>query len=280
MSRPKRIKCLDREMCYHLMSKTAGEYFLLSPSFVKEKFLEIMNKLLMGFCFKLEAYVVMDNHFHLLIRTRNVYEIGGEEILRRGKAAGIYRELILKKDVEKLRERLGDISEFMKMLKEKFSKWYNRNFERKGYFWGGRFKSVLIEDGRAFKYCKDYIEMNPVRAGMVENPWEYEYSSCYDKDMEIREEEFLLLEGIDSGVEEGVIFGSFEFVKRIHEEFKEKFNLKNSNKYKVSKNNEFFSYINLRDREIDEMGIKKRKKIKKRFKKNKNNIFDFKSDQT
>ena len=250
MSRPKRIKSLDKEMCYHLISKTAGGYFFLSPSFVKEKFINIMNTLLKGFCFNLEAYAILDNHFHILIKTKNVFEIDDKEILKRSKDAGIYKNLILNEDIEKLRKRLGDISEFMKMLKEKFSKWYNKTFDRKGYFWGGRFKSVLIEDGIAFNYCKDYIEMNPVRAGIVENPSDYKFSSCYNKKENIDQKLIPQLKIKNILLENGLIFGSLTFIKNFHKNFKNRFNLKKSKKYSntsIKYVGDFSSYINFKE---------------------------------
>jgi putative transposase len=79
---------------------------------------------------------------------------------------------------ERLMRRMNDLSEFMHELKQRFTEWYNATHGRKGggTFWSDRFKSVLVE-GR----CKPlstvaaYIDLNPVRAGMVEDPKDYRW---------------------------------------------------------------------------------------------------------
>ncbi len=54
---------------------------------------------------------------------------------------------------------------------------FNQRHKRKGYFWGDRFKSVIIETGEALLNCLAYIELNPVRAGLVQRPEEYRWCS-------------------------------------------------------------------------------------------------------
>ena len=65
----------------------------------------------------------------------------------------------------------------MQEIKQRFSRWYNKRKGRKGYFWGDRFKSVIIETGEALLNCLAYIDLNPVRAGIVERPEEYRWCS-------------------------------------------------------------------------------------------------------
>jgi putative transposase len=82
---------------------------------------------------------------------------------------------------EELRERffvrMWDVSWFMKMLKQRFSHWFNRRFKRKGTLWEERFRSVLVEGaGSALATIAAYIDLNPVRAGMVGDPKEYRWS--------------------------------------------------------------------------------------------------------
>jgi hypothetical protein len=83
--------------------------------------------------------------------------------------------------VERLREtllaRMYDVSIFMKELKQRFSIWYNKNYDRYGVFWADRFKSVLVEGKRnSVEMVAAYIDLNPVRAGIVEDPKDYRYS--------------------------------------------------------------------------------------------------------
>ncbi|MGL5016909.1 MAG: transposase [Luteolibacter sp.] len=73
--------------------------------------------------------------------------------------------------------RMHDLSEFMKSLLERFTKWFNRAHSRSGTLWEDRFKSVIVESGTAARTMAAYIDLNPVRAGMVEDPAEYRWSS-------------------------------------------------------------------------------------------------------
>ncbi len=73
--------------------------------------------------------------------------------------------------------RMHDLSEFMKSLLERFTKWFNRAHSRSGTLWEDRFKSVIVESGTAARTMAAYIDLNPVRAGMVSEPAEYRWSS-------------------------------------------------------------------------------------------------------
>jgi putative transposase len=73
--------------------------------------------------------------------------------------------------------RMHDLSEFMKSLLERFTKWFNRAHSRTGTLWEDRFKSVIVESGIAARTMAAYIDLNPVRAGMVKDPAEYRWSS-------------------------------------------------------------------------------------------------------
>jgi REP element-mobilizing transposase RayT len=83
--------------------------------------------------------------------------------------------------VEEIRSRytrrMHDLSEFMKSLLERFTKWFNHAHTRSGTLWEDRFKSVIVESGTAARTMAAYIDLNPVRAGMVEDPAEYRWSS-------------------------------------------------------------------------------------------------------
>jgi hypothetical protein len=73
--------------------------------------------------------------------------------------------------------RMHDLSEFMKSLLERFTKWFNRTHQRSGTLWEDRYKSVIVEDGIAARTMAAYIDLNPVRAGMVADPADYRWSS-------------------------------------------------------------------------------------------------------
>jgi hypothetical protein len=64
----------------------------------------------------------------------------------------------------------------MKTVKQRFSIWYNRHHERCGTLWMERFKSVLVEgQGNPLQTMAAYIDLNPVRAGLVEDPKDYRF---------------------------------------------------------------------------------------------------------
>ena len=83
--------------------------------------------------------------------------------------------------VEEIRSRytrrMHDLSEFMKSLLERFTKWFNRRHSRSGTLWEDRFKSVIVESGHAARTIAAYIDLNPVRARMASDPAEYRWSS-------------------------------------------------------------------------------------------------------
>ena len=79
--------------------------------------------------------------------------------------------------IEKFLYRMWDLSQFMKTLKQRFTQWFNKRHARKGTLWEDRFKSVLVEDGHAAQMVAAYIDLNPVRAGMVADPKDYRWSS-------------------------------------------------------------------------------------------------------
>ena len=89
------------------------------------------------------AYVLMSNHVHLLVTPD------------------------------------GDhcVSAMMKAVGETYVRAFNKAHKRSGTLWEGRFKSSIIETDRYLMACQRYIELNPVRAGMVSHPAQYEWSS-------------------------------------------------------------------------------------------------------
>ena len=73
--------------------------------------------------------------------------------------------------------RMHDLSEFMKGLLIRFTRWFNRSHSRTGTLWEERFKSVIVESGVTARTIAAYIDLNPVRAGMVADPADYRWSS-------------------------------------------------------------------------------------------------------
>jgi hypothetical protein len=136
----------------------------------------------------------MSNHFHVLVRVRAMGNISDEELLRRYSLLypkpTKYQEASIRvmrsalvaggEEADKIRMRLKarmhDVSEFMKTLKQRFSTWFNQSHGRYGTLWADRFKSVLVEGaGNPLQTMATYIDLNPVRAGIVSDPKDYRF---------------------------------------------------------------------------------------------------------
>lgn len=73
--------------------------------------------------------------------------------------------------------RMHNLSEFMKGFLQRYTQWHNRKHKRSGHLWEDRFKSIIVQGGAASKAIAAYIDLNPVRAGMVKMPEDYRWSS-------------------------------------------------------------------------------------------------------
>lgn len=91
----------------------------------------------------IHAYVLMTNHVHLLLSSERADGPGG----------------------------------LMKALGQRYVQYVNRTYRRSGTLWEGRFRSCLVQEETYLLACQKYIELNPVRAGMVSHPADYPWSS-------------------------------------------------------------------------------------------------------
>lgn len=73
----------------------------------------------------------------------------------------------------------GAVSRLMHQLAGSYVRYYNTRYGRSGALWEGRFRSCLVQDDEYLLQCYRYIELNPVRAGMVQHPEEYHWSSYH-----------------------------------------------------------------------------------------------------
>ena len=141
------------------------------------------------------THCVMSNHFHILLEVPKRPEVlpTDEELLAGLKRTysglgfatirqhlAMLREAASQAEAEAYREtffaRMWDVSAFMKGLKQRFTQWFNRQRGRKGTLWEERYRSVLVEGaGNALAAMAAYIDLNPVRAGMVAEPEDYRW---------------------------------------------------------------------------------------------------------
>lgn len=70
------------------------------------------------------------------------------------------------------------VSSFMRLLAGRQTRYVNRKQQRSGTLWEGRFKASLVDTSNYLLACYRYIDLNPVRAGLIEYPEDYEWSSC------------------------------------------------------------------------------------------------------
>jgi REP element-mobilizing transposase RayT len=196
----KRMRITDGAACYHVMSRVVNGDFLLG-AIEKEALRRMMWRMAMFSGVEILTYAIMDNHFHILLKVPEQQRWlerfdgkGGEEKFFEHLSLVYSKAFImqLRRELTELRERdegdeaqalLGrfkrrfcDLSLFVKELKERFSRWYNKQNGRRGTLWMDRFKSVLVENGRALQAMAAYIDLNPVRAGIVEDPAMYAWS--------------------------------------------------------------------------------------------------------
>jgi len=163
---------------YHVMSRTALDGYVIGD--VEKEFLFNLIKRLSSIYFaEVLGFCLMGNHFHLLVRMHPEEEYSDEEIKRRFKLMyGDLKDRELREgQIPFLRKKWGDLSEYAKEIKQSFSRFYNRLHNRKGFFWSERFKSVIVDNGDTLVNCLAYIDLNPVRAGIVEKPEEYRWCS-------------------------------------------------------------------------------------------------------
>ena len=73
-------------------------------------------------------------------------------------------------------KRMWNVSLFMKVLKQRFTQWYNKQHQRTGTLWESRFSSSIIQAGGALKEVAAYIDLNPVRAKICDDPKGYRLS--------------------------------------------------------------------------------------------------------
>ncbi|HAB18938.1 MAG TPA: transposase [Verrucomicrobiota bacterium] len=180
---------------YHCLSRVVDRQFVLGEV-EREQFVRLMREY-EAFCgVRILTYCILSNHFHILIEVpERPKELPGSEELHRklellsgtalSAATARQRMEMFRQAGDAAGERafwericasMWDVSAFMKLLKQRFTQWFNRQKGRKGTLWEERFKSVLVEGaGEALSTMAAYIDLNPVRAGLVKDPKDYRW---------------------------------------------------------------------------------------------------------
>jgi len=180
---------------YHVISRFVDRQFATGDAQAKKIFLHMMISQAAFAGVEILTYCIMGNHFHLLLRIperpssipeeeviqrlRKIWkEKRVEELIKRFermRLISVEGDTLVERELDRFRRRMFDLSQYVKDLKQRFSSWYNFTHNRKGTLFEERFKSVLVEDGHALRLMAAYIDLNPVRAGIVEDPVDYKW---------------------------------------------------------------------------------------------------------
>jgi len=141
MARPLRVNVPDG--VYHVMSRGIERRKIVSDDRDRDKWVSLLDEVARRRCWRVFAWALLDNHFHLFLQTP-----------------------------------AGDLSEGMHDLNSGYVTAFNARQRRAGPLLQGRFKGILVEKEYHDWELTRYIHLNPVRAGRVERPEAYAWSSC------------------------------------------------------------------------------------------------------
>ncbi|MCD6571407.1 MAG: transposase, partial [Deltaproteobacteria bacterium] len=143
MSRPLRIEYAGA--LYHITARGNDGNPIYKQEGDYQKFLEILSELSQRYHAIIHGYVLMGNHYHLLIETPD-----------------------------------GNITRVMHFLNATYTGYFNKKYKRVGHLFQGRYKGFVIEKESYLVSVSRYIHLNPKRAGLVKRPEEYKWSSYPD----------------------------------------------------------------------------------------------------
>jgi len=158
------------------MSRTALDGFPLGDV-EKDFMLDLIRRYSALYFVEILGFCLMGNHFHILVRMFPEHKYTDEDIQKRYESFYGDDSMFAAGWIPSLREKLSSLSEFVKEIKQSFSRYYNKKHHRRGTLWGERFKSLIVENGETLINCLAYIDLNPLRAGLVDRPEDYRWNS-------------------------------------------------------------------------------------------------------
>ena len=184
---------------FHCVSRVVDRRFVFGNE-EKKRFRDLLRRAEAFSGVRVLTWCILDNHFHILVHITEPPEERLSEKVVLDRCSRLYSKdemLAIREAVNRFRKQCGDreqgnaavmrflqryvsrmhnLSEFMKTLKHRFTRWFNGTHDRVGTLWESRFKSVLVEGEwkSAFKVAA-YVDLNAVRAGLVDDPAEYEW---------------------------------------------------------------------------------------------------------
>ena len=175
MSRSARMLRSEKPTVYHVVSRSTLPGLPLSDA-DKDHLVHLLQKFAAMFYVDVLGYCMMGNHIHLALRVHPETAVNDSDVRERYRAERGETAHLSDADLPNYRNRLCSLSEFMRMFKQSFGRYYNKKHRKKGYFWGDRFKSVIVQEGETLVNLLAYIDLNPVRAGIVSKPEDYRWS--------------------------------------------------------------------------------------------------------
>ena len=198
MPRPRKtLVSLEATSCYHCVSRCVRRAFLCGDAYehrrewVENRILELASV----FAIDVAAYAVMSNHYHLVlhINSSNAENWSDKEVCHRwhrlfkgtplslryarDEVLDRAEEDAVKTRIAVWRERLTDISWFMRLINEPIARAANAEDGCTGRFWEGRFTSQALLDEKALAACMAYVDLNPIRAKMADTPESSQHTS-------------------------------------------------------------------------------------------------------
>jgi putative transposase len=174
-----RIKesCSDQAVYYLVTNRIAGGRMLFRGQ-EKHKLKELLFAGSAKLSYEVIDYVLMDNHFHLLIKIPPTSEMNDIELLKRYRLHKKNEEITFINSDQKddFREKIHDISFVIGNFEQRFVQWFNKEHSSWGRLFGQRFDSEMIEvssQSDSLLRVMAYISLNPVRAGIVTDPKDF-----------------------------------------------------------------------------------------------------------
>jgi len=185
MGRPLRIEYPGA--LYHLTSRGNERRKIFRDDSDKVKFLEILEEYHDRFGILLHGYVLMDNHYHLIMETPQ-----------------------------------GNLLKVMHGINSRYTGYFNRKYKRSGHLFQGRYKGILVEKEAYLHKLSKYVHLNPVRAGMVEWPEMYPWSSYPGFIRKSKAIKWVEYAGILSTISPDIVVARREYKKFVKEGLNEK----------------------------------------------------------
>jgi REP element-mobilizing transposase RayT len=203
----KRLVSLDDTPYYHCISRCVRRAFLCGKDPLtgfnfehRRQWIVDRIKLLSSvFAIELCAYAILHNHYHIVIRVNSdqardwsdqevaqrwIQLFSGAKVIRRylaGATLSATEQRCVDSLVSTWRERLMDLSWYMRCLNEPIARMANNEDHCTGRFWEGRFKSQALLDERAVLACMAYVDLNPIRAAIAKTPEKSDFTSIQER---------------------------------------------------------------------------------------------------